>query len=153
MDEGEHLAIVPMTPDHLVAVLKIEKANQLSPWSQQEFERSLNNPKRLAWVATKGEQVIGFAVYGLVAREAELLTISILASEQSRGYGRELLATTMATLNADELFLEVRESNQPARALYESFGFNEVGLRPNYYPSNSDREDAIIYAIDLALLG
>lgn len=48
--------------------------------------------------------------------------------------------------NADTMFLEVRESNSVARALYERQGFTEIGQRRGYYPAQAGREDAIIYA-------
>jgi len=124
----------------------MESANQFSPWTAQEFQRSIDANNRFAWVALEGVVVIGFAVYSLVGREAELLTLSIAPSHQGRGLGKQLLLDTLSRLAFETLFLEVRESNQVAICLYESVGFNAVGRRGNYYPTTSGREDAIIYA-------
>ncbi len=49
------------------------------------------------------------------------------------------------------MFLEVRDSNQSARALYDSVGFNEIGVRRGYYPAASGREDAVVMAKHLKI--
>ena len=48
--------------------------------------------------------------------------------------------------NVSTVYLEVRASNNRARTLYHMAGFNEIGFRPGYYPSGSDREEAIVFA-------
>ena len=51
--------------------------------------------------------------------------------------------------DADTVMLEVRPSNEPALGLYQKHGFNEIGVRRNYYPANEGREDALILALSL----
>jgi ribosomal-protein-alanine N-acetyltransferase len=78
--------------------------------------------------------------------EAELLNIFIAAEQQGRGWGfadRHHGRPEAARLH--RLFLEVRASNQPAIKLYQHCGFQQSGLRKNYYPSaNGTREHAIL---------
>jgi len=69
-----------------------------------------------------------------------------------QGLGRRLLQHLIATAgreSADTLFLEVRISNWAAYCLYISMGFNEIGLRPGYYPTKDGREDAMVLALSL----
>ncbi|MGL5737518.1 MAG: ribosomal protein S18-alanine N-acetyltransferase, partial [Plesiomonas shigelloides] len=71
---------------------------------------------------------------------------------QGQGFGRALLQALVERLEERglvTLWLEVRESNTPARALYEAEGFNEVSRRKNYYPTADGREDAVIMALPL----
>ncbi len=145
------MQLIPTTLAHLDDLESIEQSTQFSPWPRAEFERSLNSNQRMAWTALAAERVIGFAVYNIIGSEAELLTISIAPDCQGRGLGRQLLQQTLAHLECDSVFLEVRESNTSARGLYESLGFNEIGHRARYYPAANGREDAVIYALDLKL--
>jgi ribosomal-protein-alanine N-acetyltransferase len=50
---------------------------------------------------------------------------------------------------ANTIFLELRATNQRALALYQMAGFNEIGLRKNYYPAAQGKEDAVIMALML----
>lgn len=140
------MQLLEMNPSHLPAILKIEAENQHNPWAQSEFERSIENNKRTAWVGTINTNLIGYAVFSHAGKEVELLTISIDQQFQGRGYGKQMLEACMEQLTFESVFLEVRESNFAAIALYEGLGFNEVGNRKGYYPAKSGREDAIIYA-------
>jgi len=92
--------------------------------------------------------------YGLVAiavGEAHILNISVDPSEQGQGIGRRLLQYLIDTAQgrAETVFLEVRPSNAIAIALYEDMGFNEIGIRKDYYPAENGREDAIMLALQL----
>lgn len=140
------MQLIPLSSQHLPAVLAIETANQYSPWSEDEFRRSIQGQRRQAWAAIENDELVGYAVFARIGAEVELLTISIAGHAQGRGLGRALLTATMEQLQFESLFLEVRASNSQAINLYESLGFNAVGQRNNYYPVKGGREDAIIYA-------
>ena len=86
------------------------------------------------------------------AGEAHILNVCIAPEYQGRGHGRRLLARLVDLArwhHARQVFLEVRPSNPRAINLYRDFGFNEIGLRPNYYPAEKGREDAIVMAMEL----
>ncbi|NWK78728.1 ribosomal protein S18-alanine N-acetyltransferase [Aquitalea sp. LB_tupeE] len=94
------------------------------------------------------QQALGCAVVMPLLDEAELLNIFIAAGQQGRGLGFVLLSGLMQDLKqhgCHKLFLEVRASNHPARKLYSNCGFQEIGVRKNYYSStNGEREHAIL---------
>jgi len=80
------------------------------------------------------------------------LNITIRPESQGNGFGHGLLEHLMQQAkvrDAEVTFLEVRESNLNAAGLYESFGFNEIGRRRNYYPAVGGREDALVMAYSL----
>lgn len=131
----------------------IEQQAHLVPWSKgtllnNQGERYLN----LKFVE-KGEKIVGFAICQTVLDEATLFNIAVSPQSQGKGYGKALLTRLIDELrakNIQTLWLEVRESNQTARKLYEQCGFNEVSIRKNYYPlPNGGKENAVIMAFYL----
>ncbi|HBV91304.1 MAG TPA: ribosomal-protein-alanine N-acetyltransferase, partial [Pantoea sp.] len=95
-------------------------------------------------------KMAAFAITQVVLDEASLFNIAVDPAFQRRGLGRQLLQHLIDELIKRDvltLWLEVRASNQPAIALYEQLGFNQVSRRPNYYPTASGREDAILMAL------
>ena len=79
-----------------------------------------------------------------------MVDLRVLASERRRGLGRQLLWASLTALgDVDAVELEVRSSNVAARALYESLGFSETGVRLNYYATPDGREDAILMTLTL----
>jgi [ribosomal protein S18]-alanine N-acetyltransferase len=118
-------------------------------WPLRVYEAMLypSSAKRIALVAEDSGTgaVVGFAIAGLVAPEAELESIAVSAGYQRRGVARRLLEALAGELGRSqvrEVVLEVRESNHAARALYTSLGFVEEGRRPSYYADPV--EDAIL---------
>jgi len=93
--------------------------------------------------------ILGFGGIWFLADEAHLATIAVRGEWRRRGVGGQLLAAVIdlaAKQNARLLTLEVRASNEAARAMYSTYGFVEVGMRPGYYSDN--KEDAILMTID-----
>ena len=132
-------------------VLEIESAVYSHPWSRGNFADSLRAGYQ-CWTWRRGRELIGYFVLLVAAGEAHLLNLSIAESHQRRGHGSALLVQIMRmakTRGADKVFLEVRPSNQGAKALYRRFGFRQVAVRANYYPADSGREDALVLAIPL----
>ena len=124
-------------------------------WTQTILEDCLH-AGYAAWVLEDAEQgVIGHAIQMLVADEAQILNVCVHPVWQGRGLGRLLLQHLIEqarTAQLASLFLEVRESNTAAQALYRSAGFEQIGLRRGYYPGFGDenkREDARVLALRL----
>ena len=115
------------------------------------FLQSLQNqPHCRAWYLLKDKQPVAAIWYQCVAKRAEVIDLRVLASERRQGLGRKLLwASLTALVDVWAVELEVRSSNVAARALYESLGFCETGLRPNYYATADGREDAILMMLAL----
>ena len=139
----------PMNQDDLDRVMAIEPHIYSHPWTRGIFADSLKAGYS-CWVYELEGQFIGYAVMMLVLDEAHLLNISIARDFQGCGMGRALLNHLVDVARhhgAVTMFLEVRPSNQPARALYESMGFNEFSVRKGYYPAENGREDAILMGL------
>ena len=147
-----------MTLADLPAVHAIEKKVQAHPWSLQLFHDSVTAPHQCTVLELDdaARTVLGFCILQPVLDEANLLLMAIDPAYQQQGFGQQLLQQSIDALSGcNMIFLEVRQSNQAAIALYEKLGFAQIDLRKNYYPSNADRskgkEHAVIMALTLSL--
>ena len=132
-------------------VMDIERRAYPFHWTEGIFRDCLR-VGYCCWVMELEGVVTGYGIMSLVVGEAHLLNICIDPEWQRRGYGRLLLEHFMELARergAGQMFLEVRVSNVAALTLYRASGFNEVGMRKNYYPAENGREDAMILAIEL----
>jgi len=140
-----------LTPADLATAFQIEQASHAFPWTEKTFA-SNQGERYLNLKLTVDGKMAGFAITQVVLDEATLFNLAISPAYQRRGLGRQLLEFLIPQLierGVFTLWLEVRASNQPALALYEQLGFNEVSVRRNYYPSATGREDAIMMALPL----
>jgi len=138
----------PMLDSDVDAVMAIEQQVYPHGWSAGIFHDCLR-VRYSCWVMEQGEQLVGYGVLSAGGGEAHILNIAIAPLFQGQGLGRSLMRFLLDTARhhgADTVFLEVRPSNRTALRLYDSLGFNQVGLRRGYYPSDKGREDAIIMA-------
>jgi len=142
-------AISLLTPDDLAQAYAIECRSHAFPWSEKTF--ASNQGERFINLRLDvGGKMAAFAITQVVLDEASLFNIAVDPAFQRRGLGRQLLQHLIDELIKRDvltLWLEVRASNLPAIALYEQLGFNQVSRRPNYYPTASGREDAILMAL------
>ena len=141
----------PMHEGDVRAVMDIEKRAYRFHWTEGIFRDCLR-VGYCCWIMELGGVAAGYGVMSLVVGEAHLLNICVAPEWQQQGYGRLLLQHFMELARergASRMFLEVRLSNQAALGLYRDVGFNEVGMRKNYYPGEHGREDALILAKDL----
>ena len=148
---NEQLRYVPMEPEDVDRVAAVDRTLYEFPWSRGNFSDSLRAGYS-AWVCRLGGALVGYAVMMLVLDEAHLLNISIRRDWQRRGYGAMLLDYLMGVgrqAGAASLFLEVRPSNEAARALYRRVGFRQIGVRRGYYPAAWGREDALVLKKEL----
>ena len=135
----------------LAVIMAIEESAYQFPWSRTIFKDCIQAGYR-CWVTELNNTVIGYAIFVNAAQECHLLNLCISPQLQGRGYGRQLLAKVLGDAKengAGCVFLEVRLSNRYAMQLYQSAGFNEVGVRKKYYPVQNGREDAVIFAKQL----
>lgn len=133
------------------AVADIEKRSYMFPWTPGIFRDCLRAGHQ-CWVLEGDAKLLGYGVLSAAAGEAHVLNLCIAPEYQGRGHGRRLLRRLVDLARwhqAGQVFLEVRPSNPKAIELYRDEGFNEIGTRPNYYPSDKGREDAIVMALEL----
>ncbi len=150
-DPAPELLIRPMTMDDLAAVVRNETRSYAFPWTPGQLADSIAGRDLCSVVQEEGA-VVGHGIVSYGAGEAHLLNVCITRDRQGRGYGRVLLESLVEDLRVRDvrtIFLEVRPSNQAAIRLYESAGFVEVGVRPNYYPAATGHEDARVMAMEL----
>ena len=132
-------------------VAHLEKSLYTFPWSLGNFRDSVTAGYD-CWTVTHGETVIGYAVLMVALDEAHLLNFAVTSEWQNQGIGRAFLRhmVQVARLAACEIvYLEVRPSNLPARHLYKVAGFQQIAIRPEYYPAVSGREDALFLGLSL----
>ena len=136
---------VLMKQEHVEQVAALEKECFSDPWSVRSIASELNNPLSLWFVAVEGDQVVGYVGSQSVMGEADMMNISVTEDWRRKGIAQRLVGSLVDALKEKEvhcLTLEVRASNEPAKALYEKLGFQQVGRRPNYY--RNPKEDALI---------
>ena len=140
-----------MRPADLGVVADLERSLYPFPWSLGNFRDSLNAGYD-CWVVCHGEQVIGYAILMVALDEAHLLNIAVSAAWQNRGIGRAFLDFVLGVAREARcqiVYLEVRPSNLAARHLYRQAGFQQIAIRPDYYPAVHGREDALFLGLSL----
>jgi|TARA_B110000879_G_scaffold140386_1_gene182842 ribosomal-protein-alanine N-acetyltransferase len=139
----------------LADVLAIENVAHLNPWTEKAFVDCMGSSEKgyACQVVVYERQIVGYAMLSEAAEEAHLLNIAIDPEQQGLGLGRRWLGWAISWAVAQKsqtMFLEVRSGNLVALSLYESAGFNRIGLRRDYYPSLLGREDAVVMGLDLS---
>jgi ribosomal-protein-alanine N-acetyltransferase len=132
-------------------VLRNERQGYTHPWTEGIFRDCLRNGQE-CWLLMCSDQNVCHGILSVAAGESHLLNVCVHPDFQGHGFGRilvEHLLERARTGEASTIFLEVRPSNVAACELYDKLGFNEVGIRENYYPSNVGREDALVLAKEL----
>lgn len=135
----------------LERVVENEVRSYQFPWTLGNFRDCLVARHENRLLLADGE-IVGHGILAAGAREAHLLNVCVRRDRQGEGLGRSLVAHMLARArirHAGMVFLEVRPSNLIAMNLYRSMGFNEIGVRPNYYPAQKGHEDAQVMALDL----
>ncbi|CBL44502.1 Ribosomal-protein-alanine acetyltransferase [gamma proteobacterium HdN1] len=135
----------------LSEVLQIEQDSTAHPWTEALFVSCLEGDY-LNRVLLENGQIIAFLVASVAVGECTILNICCAPSARRKGAASKLLRQVFKEsirLNAECAFLEVRRSNLGAIALYAGMGFEQVGVRKNYYPAVDGREDALVYRLDL----
>ena len=136
------IEIIRMNESHVAAVAELERQNFSEPWPDIAVRGELTNKLALWLVAVEDGEVVGYVGSQTVLQEADMMNIAVAEHCRRRGIARMLVEELIRRLDAYQLSLEVRASNSPAIALYESLGFRQVGLRKNYY--RKPKEDALI---------
>ena len=136
---------VIMDASHVAQVAQLEKECFHDPWSENSIASELKNPLSLWLVAVDGQQVAGYVGSQSVMGEADMMNIAVSSGYRRMGIAQALVERLVSLLREKGVYsltLEVRASNEPAKALYSKLGFSQVGCRPNYY--RNPKEDAWI---------
>lgn len=151
MLEAPHFAC--MTLDDLPEVIVIENSVYPHPWTRGNFLDSLYSGYQ-AWVLRDaGGTLMGYFLVMFAVDEAHLLNITVRRDLHGKGFGRLQLDRITALVKEHgmaSILLEVRPSNARALAVYEQYGYVQIGRRKAYYPAaNNTREDAIVMRLAL----
>ncbi|ASM53051.1 ribosomal-protein-alanine N-acetyltransferase [Pseudoalteromonas nigrifaciens] len=138
-------------------LMAIETACHSHPWTLNTMSSCIGG-RYFNLAAFNGDTMVGFYIGEKAGPDFTLMDICVAPSEQGKGIAKQLLNQFIdygEQQNAENLFLEVRESNTPAIKLYENAGFIEMSVRKNYYPSDNPAkngfEDAILMGMALGL--
>ena len=139
------MRIETMTADHVSQVAALEAICFHDPWSEKSVASELTNPLSLWLVALDSDRVAGYVGSQSVLGESDMMNVAVHPDYRRQGIAEKLCLALVDALKEKGnhcLTLEVRASNDPAKALYEKLGFLQVGLRKNYY--RNPKEDACI---------
>ena len=140
------MRIVPMTADHVAAVAELEKiCFGTEAWSEKSVASELANQLSLWLVVLEEDAVAGYVGSQTVMDETDMMNVAVHPDHRRKGIAEALVDALVEALKEKGshcLTLEVRASNAPAIGLYEKLGFQQVGLRKNYY--RNPKEDALI---------
>ncbi len=137
-----------MRLEDLPAVMEVDRQSLPRPWSEAIWREELTSPFGLYVVLEEGDAISGHIGVKHVVDEAHIMTLAVRPERRRRGFARALVEAVLAdpaSVETRRVYLEVRPSNVPARALYDSLGFVPSGVRPGYYGD----EDALLMTLDL----
>ena len=129
---------------------RIDAQSNRPPWSAGQFLQEFSQPHARVYGARRKGAVVAFLVCHCVLDEAHILNFAVAHAARGEGIGSFFLRGVLRRLSEDgvvQVTLEVRRSNTIARHLYSSLGFQEVGIREQYY--SDDHEDALVLFLDL----
>lgn len=146
------------TPDDLSAIKKLEQqAETAAHWAEREYDAlfAADAPRRIALIAvdeTDTSGIHGFIIARCALEEWEIENVVVASERRRSGTASQLIGKLLHMARgqaAVSVLLEVRESNQTARQLYEKIGFNEVGRRDDYY--RNPTEDGLLLKFSIAV--
>lgn len=147
MEKKTNIRIVPMNADHLDQIERLERICFSRPWNRRMLAEELENQCAAFLVAEDADSgaVLGYAGLLVVADEGYITNVAVFPEYRRSGIAAKILEVYLNFAEANQLAfvtLEVRPTNTAAIALYQRYGFEEVGRRKNYY--DLPKEDALI---------
>ena len=142
------------SPADIESILEIEQTSFSNPWTREMYLAELENRGISYFYLAKTAEgrTVGFCSFWRVLDELHINNLAVMPEDRRRGVATALLTRVLAEgakLGARRTTLEVRRSNDPARHLYERFGFSIAGARPAYY-TNPIEDALILWRDDLA---
>jgi ribosomal-protein-alanine N-acetyltransferase len=138
-----------MAVEDVPAVAELDKISFSLPWPERSFRFEVtDNPASRCWVAEVDGRVVGMIVAWLFVDEVHIATLATHPDFRRQGIAQKLLTHTLRYTSdegAVSSFLEVRESNLAAQAMYRKFGYENTGRRKRYYKDND--EDAVLMTL------
>ena len=128
---------------HLNSCINLDQKSLKGLWTKSQWERELTDPRRicLGIIELETKNLLGLCTAWLVIDELHITSIAVHPLHQRKGIGKLLITDLIKRSNSfhiNRIFLEVKETNETAKAFYKSMGFIIVGNRPNFYKDGSD---------------
>ncbi|MFS0779977.1 ribosomal protein S18-alanine N-acetyltransferase [Neobacillus sp. 3P2-tot-E-2] len=140
-----------MKEEDIDQILEVEHASFATPWSREAFYNEIYNNKFAVYIVLEEDQkIIGYVGAWVVIDEAHITNVAILPSHRGKKLGEALLRKMMTVakdMGARSMTLEVRVTNNVAQSLYRKLGFQNGGIRKNYYTDN--QEDALVMWVNI----
>jgi ribosomal-protein-alanine acetyltransferase len=140
-----------------VTPLNLADISHLSPffsslekslWTLEKIRSCLEHKDYRAWKLEIQNQIIAYILFNIAGDEVHIMWIAVHPEQRQKGYGQYLLENTLHEITKFKkkaVILEVNENNQAAIQLYEKCGFEQIGLRKDYYLVGTKREAALVY--------
>ena len=137
-----NLTIIQLGILHLNSCMDLDQKALKGLWSKSQWEKELTDPKRICIGAIDLEtkKLLGLCSAWIVIDELRITSIAVDPMHQRKGLGRSLLSELIIRSNSlptNQIHLEVKDTNEPAKALYKSYGFKVKGYRSNFYKDGS----------------
>jgi len=162
------LSFLPMQSADLDEVLKIESVSHIHPWTKGNFADSLAAGHWAYCIRPQSDQMVkgayldpsilwAYCILFPAVDELHLLNITVSPHLRKLGLGQRMMAAiegVAAQQKMPRIILEVRPMNASALALYQKLGYEQIGIRKNYYPASPEtgsREDALVMAKSIKL--
>ena len=147
--------IRPWAGEDVATLHALEEAAFEAPWSLNMFQEEWENERAHYWVAEdEAHRPLGYAGCWLILDEVHVTNVAVHPLARRRGIGKKLMEQILSFAReraARVVFLEVRQSNMPARNLYRQLKFRDVGKRPHYYENGEDAVLMTLWLNDTAL--
>jgi ribosomal-protein-alanine N-acetyltransferase len=135
-----------MKEEDIDQILEVEHASFTTPWSREAFYNEIYNNKFAVYIVLEeNNKIIGYCGTWVVIDEAHITNVAVLPEYRGRKLGEALMRKLMSVareMGAKSMTLEVRVTNQVAQSLYRKLGFQNGGIRKNYYSDN--QEDGLV---------
>ena len=151
---AEPCLIRPALPADAAELGRLERACFSDPWTDRSLSEAIRSDHGISLVATDRGETLGYLLARHAGGSGEILNLAVAPPARRRGVGRVLLdegLRRLSDLGVAEVFLEVRESNGAALALYQGRGFRIAGTRRGYY--RSPEEDALVLRLEIHASG
>ena len=138
-----NLTIIQLGIFHLNSCLDLDQISLQGLWTKSQWEIELTDPKRICIgvIDLETKKLLGLCSAWLVIDELHITSIAVHPIHQRKGLGKFLISDLIKRSNSlltNQIHLEVKDTNEPAKAFYKSMGFKTVGNRPNFYKDGSD---------------
>jgi len=143
-----------LAPDALDAVLAVDAESFSHPWTRRMYEEELAQADAQVWIASVDAEVVGACAFRIQLGELQIHNVAVRLAWRRVGIGCRLVTHALALAaqaGATVAWLEVRQANAGARALYARLGFREVAVRRGYYADPLD--DALVMSAPIQLIG